>query len=233
MFGEIVLGDLPSSLRSFVLFEDFHEHYDLVRDQVWSQVNRTVCSPLRKPSRVLSRGLARFCADLETLAVSFFVDANIFFEACSHDRAWQNLKSLSLTSPISGREDQDLKKMRDLLRVAASASQQMPRLHTLELWYGRKGVAWLFRYQITSPTTSKISWRGTWEFQFSNEIAEAWQQVALRDGRQIDIETAGLIDASTIRSHGEAISALELDIQMAHPVSIYQIRREAYTGPDS
>lgn len=70
--------------------------------------------------------------DLEQLSVSYMVNAEDFFPACTQTWTWQHLQSPALRSQLL----QYLGSRREiyaLLCSAGSAALQMPRLHNLAL----------------------------------------------------------------------------------------------------
>ncbi|PSN63630.1 hypothetical protein BS50DRAFT_85438 [Corynespora cassiicola Philippines] len=103
----------------------------------------------------------------------------------------------------------------------------MPKLQILELWNGEKDHAALFKYKINKDRRqAKIVWRANWHFELEGLVVEEWQDVAYaNDVGHLEIENE-LLTPSQIRFHGEAILILELEIEVACPVSIQQIHRE-------
>lgn len=98
------------------------------------------------PNPAVSRKLARASLHLTTLSASFIADVGHFFAARQDLWTWDKLNSLALTSRLLT-NDTDASDINNMLRDAALAALNMPRLDTIELWNGRRGVAMLFRYQ--------------------------------------------------------------------------------------
>lgn len=103
----------------------------------------------------------------------------------------------------------------------------MPRIQIMEIWNSARGHAAVFRYKSTmSRGYAGIEWKASWELQLERRVVAAWRSVAeggVNDDLQIRNE---LLRSPPIRSHGEAVVILELEIKVACPVSIQQIRRE-------
>src|SRR5690349_17384446 len=79
-------------------------------------------------------------------------------------------------------------KVQRLLLMAAHAACRFPRLEVMELWYGRREEACLFRFSRSRSrdSTCKIFRSGTWELPLSSEVVEAWNKICnLRGGRGI------------------------------------------------
>ncbi|KAL5085383.1 hypothetical protein Trisim1_010609 [Trichoderma cf. simile WF8] len=103
----------------------------------------------------------------------------------------------------------------------------MPKLKTMEIWNGRKGVAALFKYQVFHDVQqARIIWRGTWEFIMEPSVIRTWEAfVHQRHGWRLDL-TQELLDEATIKSHGDAIGYLMLSGQVIRPISLQQIQIE-------
>lgn len=114
-----------------------------------------------------------------------------------------------------------------LLRAAAGAALKMPRLDTMEIWNGRRGVAMLFRYQRARDEQSAIiTVRGTSELALMIATTQAWDMVAHRHGHGSVVMKISSIDPDGIISHGDAIRQLGLSTQVVRPVSLRQILSE-------
>ncbi|KND90416.1 hypothetical protein TOPH_04909 [Tolypocladium ophioglossoides CBS 100239] len=212
---------LPKQVRSFVLFEDFNQDYDS-----WRLVSGIHNAELvRTPYQPLARWLAG-SRKLQSLSASFIVDAKHYLDAVRHrpeDGPWQNLTQVSLTSLLLkwGTSSDETE---GLLLAAASAAHQMPQLKMLELWYGRRGQACLFRYSVLPCDATEIFCSGTWDLELQSGVVEAWRLVSRSDFR---VRKATRIDADLIQSHGDAIHHLGLMLDVLHPESLRQIRRDA------
>ncbi|KAH6854567.1 hypothetical protein B0I37DRAFT_422169 [Chaetomium sp. MPI-CAGE-AT-0009] len=118
---------------------------------------------------------------LEHLAASFIVDARYFFEI-EPSWAWPNLTSLALTSTLLV-PGEDSTEIEAVLRAAAAAAMKMPRLETMEIWNGRRGLAALFKYQaLRDLRKAVITWRGTWELAIEPSTIRAWKAVMQQHG---------------------------------------------------
>ncbi|UPL00730.1 hypothetical protein LCI18_011664 [Fusarium solani-melongenae] len=221
---------LPNHVKRLTFFEDFDEDID----SMFAGPSFVEAEYVRTPNRALGAALAGL-RNQKSLHVSFIVDAYDFFDGLRHyrhDRAWRNLTHLSLTS-ILLRPETPLSQIQRLLMMAASAMRRFPNLEVLELWYGRRGEARLFRFSRTYDGTSKIFRAGTWELPLPPTAMKAWNKLSeLRGGKGLTVSDPERIDRELIRSHGDAIHHLGLVSDVLHPVSLRQIRREAQSyGP--
>ncbi|KAL2397983.1 hypothetical protein ABEF94_001600 [Exophiala dermatitidis] len=165
---------------------------------------------------------------LTTLSASFMVDARHFFAVRQDSWTWDKLTSLALTSRALI-EDADTPDINNMLQAAAMAALKMPRLDTMELWNGRRGVAMLFRYErARDGQSATITVRGTWELALGIATTQAWNVVAHRHchGKVVVQTETSLIDPDVIRCHGDAIQQLGLLTEVARPVSVRQILTE-------
>lgn len=153
-------------------------------------------------------------------------DAGHFFSARQDPWKWEKLTHLALTSRDLT-HDADTSDINNLLRDAAAAALKMPRLDTMELWNGRRGVAMLFRYQRARNEQSVIiTVRGTSELSLGIVAKQAWDMVALRHGHGRVVVQTTSIDPDVIRCHGDAIRQLGLSTEVVRPVSLRQILSE-------
>jgi len=169
----------------------------------------------------LGEVLAHRSLTLEQVAISFEVDARDFFDARRPAWTWNNLQSLVLTSefvaPTAG------KKLCRLLQDAGKAVLCMPRLRTMCIWNGGKGLAGAFTYRrYLGPM---ILWRGTWHLELEPGMSKVWERVASEHARFLLSYESQLLQGS-INSHGDAIHHLDLPPGVVEPTSLWQIRRE-------
>lgn len=173
---------------------------------------------------------------LESLSASFMVDACDFFKSREPSWEWPNLTSLVLTSRLLTPDESTIK-IGDLLQAAAAAAMKMPKLETMEIWNGRKGLAALFRYQsIGGGRPAVVTWKGTWDFALEPPVIRAWEAVALSHrGFGLTI-VKELLHPSVIETHGDSIHCLKHSTPVIRPVSLHQIRMEHKisrgVGPD-
>ena len=229
---------IPNNLKRMTIFEDFSEAYDpanrlyVPREIVHPAFGTIIIPPsgrqytraIRIVSAQLTRALAEASLGLQHLSVAFMTDARLFWSV-RRDWVWEHLQTLALTSE-DFEPHNDPRKIEHVLYSAARAVKKMPKLQTMELWNGGKGNAALFRYSIDRGRQAKIVWRANWHFELKGLVVKEWQDVAYaNDVGHLKIENE-LLTPSQIRSHGEAILILELEIEVACPVSIQQIHRE-------
>jgi hypothetical protein len=114
-----------------------------------------------------------------------------------------------------------------MLQAAAAAAKRMPRLATMEIWNGRKGLAALFKYQASHENRrAVITWRATWGMAIDPCMVQAWEAVVHRyNGWDLALVQEKL-DGTAIKSHGDAIHYLRLSIQVIRPISLQQIQME-------
>ncbi|CRK33205.1 hypothetical protein BN1723_003902 [Verticillium longisporum] len=224
---ETLFGSLHKNLRTMILFENFNQDYEIPKSWHLEAIRA------RMGNRALARKLAKTSQDLQVLSASFIVDARHFFLARRESCIWPNLTSLTLTSSLLG-PDASSADIDGMLLNAAAAASNMPKIRTIEIWNGKKGLAMLFRYRTARDGQSvTVTLRGTSEVILRPTVAQAWEAVALRHRHgRLEIESDS-IDGSIIKSHGEAICHLKLSTQVIRPVSLRQIVKEDQlrTGP--
>jgi hypothetical protein len=120
-------------------------------------------------------------------------------------------------------------KLSQVLYLAARAAElKMPKLQIGNNGMEEKVTLLFSRYNIDrGRRQAKIVWRANWHFELEGLVVKEWQHVA--DANcvgYLKIENELLAPCLQIRDHGEAILILELEIEVACPVSIQQIHRE-------
>lgn len=178
------------------------------------------CNP-RIPTSDVSLAVAKASLRLEHLSASFIVTASYFFSACEPSGKWPNMTTLALTSQLLTPDESPIK-IDNMLQTAAAVAMKMPNLESMEIWNGREGLTMLFRYQLTGKwQPAVLTCRGTWEFTLRSPIVQAWEAVALKRRcahRSIIVEE--LLDASVVKSHGDAIYHLKFLNHVIRPVSL-------------
>ncbi|KAH0420312.1 hypothetical protein CcaCcLH18_14081 [Colletotrichum camelliae] len=214
-----------NSLKRLVVFENFNQQYPVFRQRFHNGVDLAGCDSIRKPALAVSQMVALASLKLEHLAASFIIDASSFFEI-QPAWEWPNLTSLTLTSRLLT-PDENSDEIEAMLRAAAAAAMRMPRLETMEIWNGRKGLAALFRYQACrNNPQAVILWRGTWKLAMQPSVIQAWEAVMHQyNGWRLDVVQEQL-DEAGIKSHGDAVCHLMLASQVIRPVSLQQIQIE-------
>lgn len=213
----LALLSATEGLRKLTIFENSNQEYPLYfLGETW---------PAHAPTIRLSQKLARVNLGVEVLSASFMVDAAEFFSEFS---TWPNLSHLTLTSQLLT-PTTCLTKIMDLLQAAASAACYMPKLKIMEIWYGREGLATLFRYEFTPGylRQSVITWRATWCMSMQPRVIEAWEGVVRSCGGcpgSVDVVYEAVNEHIT--SHVDAIINLKLSETVLRPISLQQIKRE-------
>ncbi|GJC98912.1 oxoglutarate iron-dependent oxygenase [Colletotrichum higginsianum] len=222
------------NLKRLVVFENFNQQYPVTMQQFLDGVEKAGCDRIRNPAPAVGKMIALTSLKLEHLAASFIADASHFFEI-SPAWEWPNLASLVLTSKLLTPDENSIE-IGAMLRAAAAAAMKMPRLETMEIWNGRKGLAALFRYQaFRNIHEAAIVWRGTWKLAMEPSTIQAWEAVMYQyDGWRLDLVQEQL-DEAAIKSHGDAVHYLMLSGQVIRPISLWQIQREqeALEGVDT
>jgi len=214
---------LPKTLKKLSIFEDFNDSLAAALGGarlLWQdQVDASRIGDVKVGAAFAFKSL-----DLEQLSVSYMVNAEDFFQACTSSTwTWQRLQSLALTSqslqPVGSRQEIDT-----LLYQAGVVALRMPKLHILVLWNGTKGNACAFIYH-TGGASAHVTWRSTWDLELSPRVVEVWERVAL-ENRSYPLRIGKQRVEDVIRSHGDAIYHLGLPCRVVAPVSLWQIRRE-------
>ncbi|EMR65228.1 hypothetical protein UCREL1_7794 [Eutypa lata UCREL1] len=205
--NQTLIESFPGTkLCKLTIFENFNESYP----ERYSD-----CPAIRVPNPAVSRKLARASLHLTTLSASFMADAGHFFAARQDSWTWDKLTSLALTSRVLN-NDADTSDTNNMLRDAAVTALKMPRLETMELWNGRRGVAMLFRSQRARDGQSAIiTIRGTSELALGIAAEQARDVVAHRHCHGRVVVQTSLIDPDVIRCHGDAIRQLVFSTEVA------------------
>lgn len=228
-----MLAALPETLKNLTIFEDFNEDYNIVfgiyrRTQGWMRTP----DDIRTPSPAVGVALAWRSTRLEKLSASYIVDALDFFKAREPYWIWNDLKSLTLTSPLlTPRSSSET--VNQLLAEAGAAALQMPSLETLELWNGIRWNAGAFRYRVVTKsrhfTTITLGWCGTFDLILKPDVLDSWKEVAaLHSGHELVVLPHESLVKETITSHAAAIRALQLNEGVIHSESLDQITRESH-----
>ncbi|KAH8880439.1 hypothetical protein GQ53DRAFT_848931 [Thozetella sp. PMI_491] len=223
LFESIRHGHYP--LKKLVVFENFNQQYPVFMQRFQFGEDLSDCDGIRNPAPAVSRMIALASLPLEHLAASFIIDASHFF-AIDPSWEWPNLISLVLTSRLLTPEENSTE-IGALLQTAAAAALKMPRLETMEIWNGQKGLAALFQYRVfRGSQEAKILWRGTWKHHITPSVLQAWETVGHLDaGGRLDL-VQEQVEEAAIQSHGDALHHLRLSSQAIRPVSLQQVRRE-------
>jgi hypothetical protein len=151
------------------------------------------------------------------------IDAQQFFTSCQQlPFTWNLLQSLTLTSSTLARTA-PRQNVYALLRNASSIALKMPQLKTMVLWNSEQGhtCALIYQRHIASAMAT-LTWRGTWNFDLSDDVVESWKNIAPSPS-YLRLEKEALYDVD-IRSHGDAIHHLGLPDGVVCSESLCQIR---------
>ncbi|KAL7920354.1 hypothetical protein ACQKWADRAFT_328797 [Trichoderma austrokoningii] len=212
------------NLKRLVIFEnlneDFNQKCPTYKQRLLDRVGLTAYHRIRNAAPYVIRMVALASLGLEHLAASFIVDASYFFKI-EPSWEWPNLTSLALTSKLLT-PDENPNEIGVLFQAAVTKAMKMPRLETMEIWNGRRGLAALFKYQAFRSTQhATITWRGTWDFTMEPSTVRAWEDVIHRqtgDWRLYLVQDR--LSEADIKSHDDAIHHLKLSSQVVRPISL-------------
>jgi len=196
-----------SHIRTVSIFEDFNEQHRLALQNDTSprhlgRLNTSLAADQWLVDQTLVSAFASKSRDFEHLSISFMIDARQFFNSCQQSYTWPLLQSLTLTSSVLTKAAPE-KEISALLRNTSLAAQNMPRLETMVLWFGKGGEAGAVIYQRNKMSgRTALTWRGTWELVLSHKVVESWQRVA-PDSHHLSIENER-VEGVEINSHGDA-----------------------------
>ncbi|KAF4496524.1 F-box domain containing protein [Fusarium agapanthi] len=178
-------------------------------------------SPDQEPGHrpVLARELAVASLSLETLSLSFIVEAVDFFGHCQEDWLWAALRSLTLTSRLLTC-DGDSFEIHGLLQTAAQMAKRMPKLERLTVWNGGTNEACAFAYRKQQHNAS-VTWQAKGGTKLNPAVYSAWEN--LHPGCFLRVEEKDTW--YTITSHAAAIMCLGLE-HVVSEVSLRQMQLE-------
>ncbi|KFY91384.1 hypothetical protein V500_04688 [Pseudogymnoascus sp. VKM F-4518 (FW-2643)] len=140
---------IPKTLRRLSVFEDFNKDLAAILADPYSRVYQEP-DTVRKMSdyKRIDFVCRIFNLNLEEISVSYMVNAEDFFPASPTTRyrdpwptgPWERLQSLALTSQLL-RPTTSHQETNALLFRAGVSALQMPKLRTLALWNGTRGMA--------------------------------------------------------------------------------------------
>ncbi|KAI1062051.1 hypothetical protein LB506_009495 [Fusarium annulatum] len=232
----------PKHVRSVTIFEDFNEQ---IMEAIRSGIDPTTSSTSmeietgRRTRYELGDAFAVKSRHLEHLSVSFMIDARDFFTSCKMLSDWPRLRSLVLTTPLMTKGSQH--RISDFLVKAGQVAQKMQRLKSLVIWHCSHDEASAVIFHKNKKSGRKVhgsatlTWRGTRDFDFSEEVVETWQQVVCTcnshrgyigqcDSHQLLCRIERV--EGEIISHGDAMHHLRLPDGVIDPTSLRQIRQE-------
>jgi hypothetical protein len=203
------------------IFED--PNYELVsamrRDPLFEQV----IDDEMTASTELVRALVLRSCDLRYLSVSFMIDAQQILDSFQSTHCCHKLRSLTLTASILKRESQST--IASFLCGASSFPPEMKQLERLILWNTKRGEACALIYQRDrSSQLATLTWRGTWHFELNHEAVESWKKADPDLFLRVENEQLQAV----IKHNGDAIYHLRLPGGVIDPVSIRQLRQEAF-----
>ncbi|KAI2611847.1 hypothetical protein GGR54DRAFT_643295 [Hypoxylon sp. NC1633] len=218
---------VPPALRRLCWYDDDDSYYELLGTEA------------RQDSPRLAAILVKVSRQLESLAVSFVIDARDFFRSFYPGRVhisekkypeFPRLESIALTSnELSPSESSE--NINNLLHAAGNAAARMPSIRTMELWNGQPGEAAIFCCNRTADAVT-ISWLTTWDIPLEPRVITAWKNVGIQHRLYSLIVETDRIPPPPI-CPGSILRHLRLQRQVLHPISLYQIQREADEAADA
>lgn len=151
----------------------------------------------RVPSKAVAVSALEASRQAESFAVSYIVDAELFFEPYYEARfsyinepnPWANLRYLALTSfAFEKHRSEDMEeRANELLIAAANAATLMPKLQVMELWNARNQcdtrklgeLIFVFCFEITGDLATIVV-EVNWPFNLSEDPCNAWEQLAMQ-----------------------------------------------------
>ncbi|KAG5750396.1 hypothetical protein H9Q72_006083 [Fusarium xylarioides] len=233
----------PQHVRSVTIFEDFNEQImEAFRSNMAVTASSSTSTQIETPRRTkyeLGEAFAVKSRNFEHLSVSFMIDARHFFTSCKMIIDWPRLRSLILTTPLMTKGSRG--RISDFLVNAGQVAQKMQHLKSLAIWHCSYDEACAVVFQKNENGGKKVhgsatlTWRGTRDFDFSEEVVETWQKVVCtcnsRQGYVGQCDSHQLLCKierveGEIISHGDAIHHLRLPGGVIDPTSLRQIRQE-------
>ncbi|PGG96368.1 hypothetical protein GX51_07863 [Blastomyces parvus] len=220
--ASIVQDALPSRTRTVSIFENFSDQIALALRNDTLYPSRIDTNPIADP--ILVNAFASRSRDFEHFSISFMIDARQFFNSCRLSYTWHHLQSLTLISSILTRTAPQ-NEIFTLLCDASLATLNMPRLERMVFWNSKQGEACAVIYhRENSHRRATLTWRGTWDLEFSHEVVECWKRVT-SDSSILHIKNERV--QGVISFHGDAIHLLRLPSRVVDPVSLWQMRQES------
>lgn len=210
---------LSRKLKELTLYEDGDVSFKTLQDVI----NHNNRLRLRRIAAKV-RGAT---SQLESLAISFVIDARDFFALPKKELAVDNFPRLEfciLTSTVlRGRNDGQINQ---LLHAAGDAALNMPKLRVMELWNAHQGEAAVFRYQQKPFNTVELAWSSSWDFFLDAKVVAHWEKVALEHGCR-ELSTISDRIEAPLAGPGSVLKYLHLRHRILNPLSLWQIQQEA------
>lgn len=178
----------------------------------------------RFPNMNIAIAAAYLARQLEHFSMSFTIDALQFFAlVASGHYTFPHLKTLCLTAmPLLLTPHHDFQ---ELLRRAAQTVKMIPQLQTMTLWYTIYNVTAKFTY---SRTDVCISWLSNLDVNLSDEVLTAWRETVEEIWYpNVTLRVQGFKMENSPGCLTDGIGWLSLSEDVIHPVSLWQMQREA------
>ncbi|KAM6482039.1 hypothetical protein HDV62DRAFT_57988 [Trichoderma sp. SZMC 28011] len=197
-------------------------------DKSRSGVQRALLSHLSSSQR-RALGKPRKSPDFERRLVKEFkrINGRQRIPPSIYKPTWPNLESIALTSSLLD-VAADTKSMNNLLRAAAGAALEMPKLQTMEMFSQRAMSVFVFQYCRSLDGMPTITISSSWSHPLEPEVVSAWDRVGHKHedtGHKIAIIRKRL-KRFFFRNHGSVVYTLKLQDLILHPVSLCQFISE-------
>lgn len=182
----------------------------------------------REASPALGQSVAKVSQNLENLAAIFNVDAKDFFYAFFPSKnpelplpsmSWSKLKHLNLCSELLVPAHYN-----ELIRVAAAAALQMPKLVCMELWNsGTHITSCIFTYCRSRDRRRYIELLNTWGGRLDKQAIARWREVADRvAGCDLDVRSLYL-DVNVFDNYTAVLQYLHLRGGLLSRASLWDV----------
>ncbi|KAL6805996.1 hypothetical protein J3E68DRAFT_442229 [Trichoderma sp. SZMC 28012] len=197
-------------------------------DKSRSGVQRALLSHLSSSQR-RALGKPRKSPDFERRLVKEFkrINGRQRIPPSIYKPTWPNLESIALTSSLLD-VAADTKSINNLLRAAAGAALEMPKLQTMEMFSQRAMSVFVFRYCRSLDGMPTITISSSWSHPLEPEVVSAWDRVGHKHentGHKIAVIRKRL-KRFFFRNHGSVVYTLKLQDLILHPVSLCQFISE-------
>ncbi|KAL6830616.1 hypothetical protein J3E69DRAFT_196824 [Trichoderma sp. SZMC 28015] len=197
-------------------------------DKSRSGVQRALLSHLSSSQR-RALGKPRKSPDFERRLVKEFkrINGRQRIPPSIYKPTWPNLESIALTSSLLD-VAADTKSINNLLRAAAGAALEMPKLQTMEMFSQRAMSVFVFQYCRSLDGMPTITISSSWSHPLEPEVVSAWDRVGHKHentGHKIAVIRKRL-KRFFFRNHGSVVYTLKLQDLILHPVSLCQFISE-------
>lgn len=202
-----MISELPASIKQLAVFED-------IKDEFSSIFQPTPFGLSHERRLSLAISTARASRQLEHLALSFVVDAGLFFHHFSPSPetdtkpdaswTWPKLKTLALTAQLLRLPRESSAEINRLLEAASLAVRRMPKLLILEMWHGNSNQhGCVVRYHHDPDTKqASLTWHASWSIDITERAASSWKEtVHQMTGLELDFRFEEMVFSKPLRTY--------------------------------